>query len=381
MTRRATPLVPLEEGKDGASALPAFVVDAVAGAIVAANAAGWRAWGLDQGGFRPGRQRAAAAIDRAMPALQRLASLSGPSASETLTFWTPGGLLRLKCRVEPVGPAAGRFLVHALRGGWCGSQCGSADASGEAEPVRGARAPGGPPGPDAARMSALARLAHEVRTPLSAAIAYAEVLKDEHFGPLANGRYREYARNIYESARHALSVVDGMLARDPESAGLPELAFRDLDPADVIGDCLAVARPLAERAGLDLVAHFGPQTPRVIADEVSLKQMLLNLITNAIKFARPGDRVTLGAAYGADGCLRIEVADTGPGMAAPALLARTGACAPEEPAGRPDAGLGIGLPLTRALAEANGAALIVDSAPGRGTRVTIAFGKDRVVPV
>jgi signal transduction histidine kinase len=364
MTWRATPLARLEGGKDGPPGLPAFVVDAAAGAIVAANGAGWRAWGLD-----PGRQRAAAAIDRAMPALQWLASLSGPRASATLTFWTPGGLLQLECRVEPVGPGTGRFLVHGLRSG----RCGSAHAS----QAPGPQAPC-PPDADAARMSALARLAHEVRTPLSAAIAYAEVLKDEHFGPLANGRYREYARNLYESARHALSVVDGMLARDPGSAGMPELAFRDLDPADVIDHCLAVARPLAERAGLDLVAHFGPETPRVIADEVSLKQMLLNLITNAIKFARPGDRITLGAAYGADGCLRLEVADTGPGMAA---LAPRGGAGAYDQAGRPDAGLGIGLPLTRALAEANGAALIVDSAPGRGTRVTIAFGKDRVVPV
>jgi signal transduction histidine kinase len=218
-------------------------------------------------------------------------------------------------------------------------------------------------------MSALARLAHEVRTPLSAAIAYAEVLKDEHFGPLPNRRYREYARTIYDSACHALSVVDGMLASDAGGRGLPELAFRDLDPAGVIDNCLAVARPLAERAGLDLAAQFGPGIPRIIADEVSLKQMLLNLITNAIKFARPGDRVTLGTVYGTDGSLRIEVTDTGPGMEAPL------------PEGRPDAGLGIGLPLTRALAEANGATLIVDSGPGRGTRVAIAFGKDRVVPV
>jgi signal transduction histidine kinase len=364
MTRRSTPLAPLHDGKDDPSALPAFVVDAVAGAVVAANAAGWRAWGLD-----PGPRRTAAAIDRAMPAVQRLAARSGPGASETLTFWTPGGLLQLECRIEPVGPGSGRFLVHALRAGRRGAY-----AFGEAVPAAGLTEF------DAARMPALARLAHEVRTPLSAAIAYAEVLKEEHFGPLADGRYREYARNIYESARHALSVIDGMLARDPDSAGLPELAFRDLDPAGVIGDCLAVARPLAERAGLDLIAHFGPRTPRVIADEVSLKQMLLNLITNAIKFARPGDRVTLGAAYGADGCLRIEVADTGPGMAAPTLSERA-ACTPGDQAGRADAGLGIGLPLTRALAEANGAALIVDSAPGRGTRVTIAFGKDRVVPV
>jgi signal transduction histidine kinase len=372
-TWRATPLALPDDAKDGAAALPAFLIDAAAGAIVAANAAGRRAWGLE---LEPGdgRTGAAVAIDRAMPALQRLAPLSRGSSGATLTFWAASGLLRLHCRVEAAGAGGSTYLVRALPGrGRVGASAGN-----------GRLLPASAPGLHPAQMSALVRLAHEVRTPLSAAIAYAEVLKEEHFGPLGTARYRDYARTIYDSARHALSVIDGMLAEGPAGTGLRELAFRDLDPAGVIDNCLAVARPLAERAGLALVADFGPGTPRVIADEVSLKQMLLNLITNAIKFARPGDRVTLGAVYAADGSLRIEVADTGPGMEARAQRWRDGARAsgtPEALAGRLDAGPGIGLPLTRALAEANGAALIVDSAPGRGTRVTIAFGKDRVVPV
>jgi len=377
MTRPLPQLVLLEEGKDASPVLPAFVIDAVAGTVAAANAAGRRAWGIDA---RDSRR--ATAIDRAMPALRRLPALGRSGESATLTFWTARGLLHLHCRVEPVGPGGGRYLVRAL-------------------PSRPARP--GPglatcrPGAEAAHMpgqvTALARLGHEVRTPLSAAIAYAEVLKEEHFGPLGNARYQEYARTIYDSARHALGVIDGMLSGDRGGTGLPDLAFRDLDPAGVIDNCLAVARPLAERAGLDLVADLAPGTPRVIADEVSLKQMLLNLLTNAIKFARPGDRVTLGTRHGADGCLRIEVADTGPGMepgveahmaahmAAGAMPWPEDSAAPEPPVRRSDGGLGIGLPLTRALAEANGATLIVDSTPGRGTRVTIAFAKDRVVPV
>jgi len=361
-------LVLLEEGKDALPLLPAFVIDATAGAVVAANAAGRRAWGLDA---RDGR---AMTIDRAMPALRRLLALSRSGESDTLTFWTSRGLLHLYCRVEPVGPGGGRYLVRGLPGG---RRERATRGSGN-----GAALPAGRPAADA-QASALARLGHEVRTPLSAAIAYAEVLKEEHFGPLGNARYREYAHIIYDSARHALGVIDGMLAGDRGGTGLPDLAFRDLDPAGVIDNCLAVARPLAERAGLDLVTDLAPGTPRIIADEVSLKQMLLNLLTNAIKFARPGDRVTLGAVHGPDGSLRIEVADTGPGMEpgmeAGALPWPEGATEP--PAPRPDGGLGIGLPLTRALAEANGAALIVDSTPGHGTRVAIAFGKDRVVPV
>jgi signal transduction histidine kinase len=371
MTRPLPQLVLPEEGKHASPVLPAFVIDAVAGAVVAGNAAGRRAWGLDAGdGHRDNR----AAIDRAMPALRRLPALGRSGDTATLTFWTARGLLHLHCRVEPVGPG-GRYLVRGLPDGSRGLGTRS---NGKGLPARRA-------GTDATRISALAQLGHEIRTPLSAAIAYAEVLKEEHFGPLGNARYREYARTIYDSARHALGVIDGMLAGDRGGMGLPDLAFRDLDPADVIDNCLAVARPLAERAGLDLVANLAPGTPRVIADEVSLKQMLLNLLTNAIKFARPGDRVTLGAVHGPDGSLRIEVADTGPGMEpgmeAGALPWPEDAVPPDPPAARPDGGLGIGLPLTRALAEANGAALIVDSTPGHGTRVAIAFGKDRVVPV
>jgi signal transduction histidine kinase len=334
------------------------MVDVAAGAIVAANAAGRRAWGLE-----PGRGRIG--IDRAMPALRQLASLSRSGVPARLAFWAPSGLIVFRCRVEPRG--TGTYLVRALAGGhaWGGGN------------GRVARVPGSAP----AQTATLARLAHEIRTPLSAAIVYAEILKEEHFGPSPSPRYREYARAIHDSARHALGVIDGMLAGARGSAGLPDLAFRDLDPAGVIDNCLTVARPLAERAGLALVAHFGRATPRVIADEVSLKQMLLNLITNAIKFALPGDRITLGAIHAADGGLRIEVVDTGPGMEVRALTRREGRAARAPQPGRSDGGLGIGLPLTRALAEANGAQLIVDTAPGRGTRVTIAFGKDRVVPV
>lgn len=363
MMRPANDVLPLPgTGLDGSLddslVLPAFIIDAAAGAIVAANAAGWELWGCDAGPAFSGL-----AIDRAMPGLQRLAGLTS-SCSEVLTFWTNRGLLQLDCRIEPAGGA--KFL---LRGRSAGREA-AADGV-----LMGLAYPAGIAG-----MPATARLAHELRTPLSAVIAYAEVLKDEHFGPLANPRYRDYARTIYDSARHALSVVDGMLAGAAGRAGLPELAFRDLDPAELIENCLAVVGPLAQRAGLDLVADLGEGTPRIVADEVSVKQMLLNLITNAIKFGRRGDRVTVRAACGSDGSLTIDVADTGPGMRAPFAageeLGREGSRR-----GGQDAGLGIGLPLTRALAKANGAELTVESAPGRGTRVSIAFAKDRVVPV
>jgi signal transduction histidine kinase len=300
------------------------------------------------------------ALDRAMPALRRLREIAetrpaGYVQQDTLTFWTARGLVRLACRVEvfQVQGVASAVRVQVL----------------DAVPTAAAKVP-------AVRRNrrgldldvALdAWLAHELRTPLSAVIAYAEILKSEHFGPLANPRYRSYARDIYHSARHALGVVDSMLRGDRTRSALPSLAFADVDPASVVESCMTVARPLADRAGLELCVELGPRLPRIVADELSLRQMLLNLLANAIKFARAGDRVTVAVAYHGDGPLTICVADTGPGMSDAPKADSTG--------------LGLGLPLTRALAAANGAALAIESAPGRGTRVTISFAKDRVVPV
>ena len=339
-------------GSGPPAAEPAFLVDIDAGALLGANPAGWRAWGLD-----PATAAPPLALDSAMPALRRLREIAdthavGSAQQDTLTFWTARGLLRLACRVE-VSTAQSSVTVQAL----------------EAAPAAGTTVP-------AARRNrrgvdldvALdAWLAHELRTPLSAVIAYAEILKNEHFGPLANPRYQSYARDIYDSARHALGVVDSMLRGDRARSALPALAFADLDPVGVVESCLTVARPLAERAGLELGVELAPRLPRIVADELSLRQMLLNLLANAIKFARAGDRVTVAVAYDADGPLTISVADTGPGMT-------------DAPKAEP-AGLGLGLPLTRALAAANGALLTIESAPGRGTQVTISFAKDRVVPV
>jgi two-component system, cell cycle sensor histidine kinase PleC len=339
----------------GAAAEPVFLVDADAGALLGANPAGWTAWGLD-----PAIAAAPLALDRAMPALQHLREIAAAQTSgsrrETLTFWTPRGLLRLDCRVEPAklpGGNAHGVRVQAL----------------EAVPAAGARRPAAKPNGRGADLDVAldAWLAHELRTPLSAVIAYAEILSKEHFGPLANPRYRSYAGDIYDSARHALRVVDSMLRGDRTRSALPSMAFADVDPADIVESCLIVARPLAERAGLALSVELAPGLPRIVADELSLRQMLLNLLANAIKFARVGDRVSVAVGYDVDGPLTICVADTGPGIADAPKAESTG--------------LGLGLPLTRALAAANGATLAIESAPGRGTRVTIAFAKNRLVPV
>lgn len=356
-----------------------LLLDAKAAALLDANADGWRLWGLD-----PQTAAPPVAIDSAMPALQRLRQLAAGQqelAEETLAFWTARGVVCLPCRVHPrdatlITVRARVTPTMAAADGlpYLGST--QAREVGDCSSTRPATLP--------TQFALSARLAHELRTPLSAVIAYAEIMKDEHFGPLPNARYRGYASDIYEGARHALGVVDSMLSGEAPQSLVPPLAFTDIEPARVVDSCLAVVRPLADRAGLELTADCAARLPRIVADELSLKQMLLNLLANAIKFARRGDRITIVVAYDGDGPLRISVTDTGPGMGCAAedgLLepTATAPCWKQRDAGA--MGIGLGLPLTRALAAANGAALAIDSEPGRGTCVTIAFSQDRLVPV
>jgi two-component system, cell cycle sensor histidine kinase PleC len=341
----------------------ALLIDLESGAVLEANTGGWGLLGLEAGGAD-----LPFALDCAMPAVQLLRGLTADTCTHdmTMTFWTPRGSLRIGCAVSTPGGHGPLRLVRAL-------------ATERGRPTHTARADGDRLGPlcDVALRS---KLAHELRTPLGAVIAYAEILKDEHFGPMASDRYKSYARNIHESARHAMAVLDGMLKGEEEASGVPQLTFADVDPACIVESCLLVAQPLAEKAGLALSTEVPPNLPRIVADAVSLRQMLLNLLANAIKFARCGDRVKVTVAYDVDGPLRISVVDTGPGM-------DTADHAVDQTIRRPqrlrpaNAGLGLGLPLTRTLAAANGAVLAIDSALGSGTCATISFGKDRLVPV
>lgn len=236
-----------------------------------------------------------------------------------------------------------------------------------------------------------ARAAHELKTPIGAIAAAAEIMRDERLGRMdsADGRerYLGYAGDIAGNAHHALAVIDRMLGRTTLAAAGSTAAGRvkagddvgpvTIDPAAICAAAVATSEAMARRARVDLVCDIGPDLPRLEADATSFKQILLNLLTNAIKFTPQGGGVLLAAVATRGGGLRIDVRDTGEGMTR-AAIAR--ALDPSlggrgHPIGepRPGGGLGIGLPLVRTLVEAAGGRMSMESVLGSGTTVTLAF--------
>lgn len=227
----------------------------------------------------------------------------------------------------------------------------------------------------------IARLAHELRTPLSAITVLAEIMRDERLGALGSARYRSYAADIFDSAAHANSVLASFLDAKVGDGNSGALVFVVLDLADLVRSTVSALEPLAERSGVTLRSAIDPNLPHLIGDRRSLRQILNNLIANALRFTPPGGEVVVGVAYVVGGPVRIEVADTGDGMNESELTrARVGEGVPDS-LRRRSGGTGFGLPLVRAMAAAAGAAVEIDSVPRQGTRVGILFPHERVVPV
>lgn len=228
---------------------------------------------------------------------------------------------------------------------------------------------------------AMSKLAHELRTPLSAIVAAAEIMRDERFGPIGSQQYRGYSADIHDSARHALAVINSMIGHPEPGGNTKPQQFAEIDINALVERTVSVMLPLAEQARLALPIALYPRLPHVIADATSIRQILLNVLTNAVKFTAPGGEVLISTHYVLDGPVRIEVCDTGAGMSEAAIRSSLDPLHPPEPGPRAEGGLGLGLPLVRELAAANGAEISIESAEGKGTSVTLLFPKNRVIPV
>ena len=226
----------------------------------------------------------------------------------------------------------------------------------------------------------LAKVSHEVRTPLNAIIGFAEIIMEERFGPLGNERYKDYLRDIHGSGTHVMSLVNDLLDLSKIEAGRMELAPQDIDINRIVSDCVALMQPQASRERVIMRLSLAPNLPHVTADERSLRQIALNLLSNAVKFNEPGGQVIVASQLTESGYVVLRIRDTGSGMSESDIAA---ALEPFRQLSRPPAsgtgGTGLGLPLTKALVEANEAALTIRSKVDQGTFVEVAFPPARVV--
>ena len=225
----------------------------------------------------------------------------------------------------------------------------------------------------------LARVSHEIRTPLNAILGFAEVIMEERFGPIGNERYRDYIKDIHASGGHVMSLVNDLLDLSKIEAGKMELAFASVDANRVISECVSIMQPQANRERVIMRLALAPQLPKIMADERSLRQIILNLLSNAVKFNEPGGQVIIASGVTDAGNAVIRIRDTGIGMSDQDIETAL------EPfrqlaTSRPTTGTGLGLPLTKALIEANRASLTIKSKKTEGTLVEVTFPATRVVP-
>jgi PAS domain S-box-containing protein len=230
-----------------------------------------------------------------------------------------------------------------------------------------------------AKSEFLANMSHELRTPLNAIIGFSEILRHQLYGPLGDERYRQYADDIQRSGSHLLDIINDILDLSKAEAMGFELNEEATEIAVLVDGCVAMMAQRAQETGIEMQVRLPPSLPRVTADPRKLKQVLLNLLSNALKFTPAGGRVAITAARLPEG-LRLEVSDTGIGIAPqdiPIALAPFGQI--DNAFSRSHSGTGLGLPLSKRFVEAHGGQLEIISAPGEGTTVRIDLPNARLI--
>jgi PAS domain S-box-containing protein len=226
----------------------------------------------------------------------------------------------------------------------------------------------------------LARISHELRTPLNAILGFSDVMRKGQFGKLGSERYEGYANDIHTSGEYLLSLVNDLLDLSKVEAGKLDLNFISVDLGQVIDACIKLMQDEATGARIVLRKSVAANLPQVVADMRSIKQILLNLLGNSIKFTDPGGQIIISAKPAANGELILSVTDTGVGMNEDQLSKALEPFQRIDIAGRSEVqGTGLGLPLTKALVEANRAEFLITSESRKGTRVDITFPTTRVL--
>jgi signal transduction histidine kinase len=225
---------------------------------------------------------------------------------------------------------------------------------------------------NAAKTAFLANMSHELRTPLNAIIGFSEIMQIELHGPLGNPKYKDYSNDIGRSARHLREVIQNILDVARIEEGKFDVERSLVGMPTVLEEAARMIRPEAEKAKLAFDCTVASDLPFVLGDRTKLTQCFLNLFSNAVKFTPAGGAVSVAAQKGTD-MVEIVVGDTGIGMSPeeiPIALARFGQVS-ADPYKKKYQGTGLGLPIAFGIIQAHRGELLIDSAKGRGTRMTV----------
>jgi signal transduction histidine kinase len=225
----------------------------------------------------------------------------------------------------------------------------------------------------------LANVSHELRTPLNSIIGFSEMIDKEQHGPLGHDKYRSYIRDIHTSGLHLLGVVNDILDISKIEVGEFELQEDQVDIAETIDTTLRIVNERANRAGVTVSAELSGTLPMLRGDARRVRQILLNLLSNSVKFTAAGGRVVVRAAQTPEGGLVVSVADSGIGIAPEDMeKAMTPFGQVDGKLNRKYEGTGLGLPLAKSLTELHGGRFLLTSTVGKGTTVTLEFPTARV---
>ncbi|HYD30621.1 MAG TPA: HAMP domain-containing sensor histidine kinase, partial [Azospirillaceae bacterium] len=231
-----------------------------------------------------------------------------------------------------------------------------------------------------AKTAFLSNMTHELRTPLNAILGFAEIIAQQMLGPIGNTDYRNYAAEIKRSGEHLLANINDILEMATIEAGSVDLDVDLIDMRDVIVSCMRLVAKRAERAKLNIQADIGTELPPIEADAGALKQVLLHLLSNAIKFTPEGGKIGVSARVDSSGDMVVEVFDTGIGIAPDRLENVLQAFVQgESTLARRFEGIGLGLSIAKSLIEMHGGKLEIRSQEGSGTSVIIRLPRERML--